>query len=70
MTDKTTRIANLDHIVAWDDSEQRHVYLDGADLVFKGNEIAHVGPGYSGTADVTISGTGFMAIRKIVDIEV
>jgi len=34
---KTTRITNLDHVVAWDEAEQRHVYLDNADLVFKGN---------------------------------
>ena len=55
MSSTTTRIANLDHVVAWDDSEQRHVYLDGADLVFKDNEVVHVGPGYTGTADATIN---------------
>jgi 5-methylthioadenosine/S-adenosylhomocysteine deaminase len=40
----------------------RHVYLDAADLVFKGNEVVHVGPGYTGPVDTTISGKGFMAI--------
>ena len=38
---KTTRISGLDHVVAWDEAEQRHVYLDGGDLVFRGNEIVH-----------------------------
>ena len=68
MNSKTTRIANLDHVVAWDDSEQRHVYLDSADLVFKGNEVAHVGPGYAGPVDSTIDGKGFMAIPGFVNV--
>ena len=65
---KTTKIAGLDHVVAWDESEQRHVYLDKADLVFKGNEVVHVGPGYDGPADVTIDGKGFMAIPGLVNV--
>jgi 5-methylthioadenosine/S-adenosylhomocysteine deaminase len=65
---KTTRIAGLDHVVAWDESEQRHVYLDGGDLVFKGNEVVHVGPGYAGTADTTFDGKGFMAIPGFVNV--
>ncbi|TMJ21844.1 MAG: N-ethylammeline chlorohydrolase, partial [Alphaproteobacteria bacterium] len=64
----TTRIANLDHVVAWDDSEQRHVYLDGADLVYRGNEIVHVGPGYTGPVDGTIDGKGFMAIPGFINV--
>ena len=68
MDTKSTRIANLDHIVAWDDAEQRHVYLDGADLVFKGNEIVHVGPGHAGPIDATIDGKGFMAIPGLVNV--
>ena len=46
MTTRTTLIRNLDLIIAWDESERRHVYLENADLVFKGNEVVHVGPGY------------------------
>src|SRR5437899_10921922 len=68
MSSKTTRIANLDHVVAWDDSEQRHVYLDAADLVFKGNEVVHVGPGHAGPVDSTIDGKGFMAIPGFVNV--
>jgi 5-methylthioadenosine/S-adenosylhomocysteine deaminase len=65
---KTTKITNLDHVVAWDESERRHVYLDGGDLVFKGNEVIHVGPGYAGAADTTIDGKGFMAIPGFVNV--
>ena len=64
----TTKIAGLDHIVAWDDSEQRHVYLDGGDLVFRDNEVVHVGPGYAGAVDATIDGKGFMAIPGFVNV--
>jgi len=64
----TTKIAGLDHVVAWDDSEQRHVYLDAADLVFKDNEVVHVGPGYTGPVDATIDGKGFMAIPGFVNV--
>ena len=67
MSNNTTRIANLDHVVAWDDSEQRHVYLDNADLVFKGNEVVHVGPGHAEPVDTTIDGKGFMAIPGFVN---
>src|SRR5262245_41580762 len=63
-----TKIAGLDHVVAWDESEQRHVYLDSADLVFKDNEIVHVGPGYAGTVDTTVDGKGFMAIPGLVNV--
>ena len=65
---KTTKITGLDHVVAWDESERRHVYLDGGDLVFKGNEVIHVGPGYAGAADTTIDGKGFMAIPGFVNV--
>ena len=51
MNAKTTQVRGLDLAVAWDESEQRHVYLPDADLVFTGTEIRHVGPGYAGTAD-------------------
>ena len=47
MSAKTTHVRHLDLAVAWDESEQRHVYLSDADLVFCGSEILHVGPGYA-----------------------
>ncbi len=54
--------------MAWDEAERRHVYLEDADLVFKGNEIAHVGPGYTGPVDATIDGKGMMAIPGLVNV--
>ena len=68
MSDTFTRIANLDVVIAWDESEQRHVYLEGADLVFRGNEIVHVGPGFAGAADATMDGKGFMALPGLINV--
>ena len=65
---KTTKIAGLDHAVAWDEAEQRHVYLENADFVFKGNEIVHVGPGHAGPVDTTIDGKGMMIIPGLVNV--
>ncbi|MFI5003313.1 MAG: amidohydrolase family protein [Reyranellales bacterium] len=61
-------MSKLDLIVAWDEADRRHVYLEGADLVFAGNEFTHVGPGYAGTADTTIDGRGLMAIPGFVNV--
>src|SRR5258708_25842521 len=68
MSVKTTHVRHLDHAVAWDESEQRHVYLADADLVFRGSEILHVGPGYAGPADSVVEGAGFMAIPGLVNV--
>ncbi|TXL81589.1 amidohydrolase family protein [Vineibacter terrae] len=68
MTPKTTHIRNLDVAVAWDEAEQCHVYLQGADLVFRGNEIVHAGPGYADAADTVIEGGGMMAMPGLVNI--
>src|SRR4051812_17199633 len=65
---KTTKIAGLDHVVAWDEAEQRHVYLENTDFVFKGNEIVHVGPDYVGPVDTTIDGKGMMIIPGLVNV--
>ena len=64
---KTTKISGLDHVVAWDESERRHVYLDGGDLVFKGNEVIHVGPGYVGTVDTVLRAMETQQKRQPVD---
>ena len=36
--------------------------------MFSGSEILHVGPGYAGTADNVIEGSGFMAIPGFVNV--
>jgi len=68
MTPKTTHIRNLDVVVAWDEAERHHVYLQHADLVFRGNEIVHVGPGCAQPADTVIEGRGLMAMPGFVNI--
>ena len=65
---KTTKIAGLDHAVAWDEAEQRHVYLENVDFVFKGNEIVHIGPDHVGPVDTTIDGKGMMIIPGFVNV--
>lgn len=68
MAAMTTLIRNLDLAVAWDESEARHVYLEAADLAFRGGEIVHVGPGYVGPADVIVDGSGLMAMPGLVNV--
>ncbi|MBL8700160.1 MAG: amidohydrolase family protein [Alphaproteobacteria bacterium] len=66
--DKTTVIRGLDWLVAWDAAAGTHVYLRNADLAFRGDEVVHVGPGYAGPADTTISGAGRMASPGLVNV--
>src|SRR3982750_2373824 len=68
MNAKTTRFRGLDVAVAWDEAEQRHVYLEDADLVIKGNEIVHLGPDFAGPTDKVGDGAGFMAIPGFVNV--
>ena len=68
MTARTTLIRNLDLIIAWDESDGRHVYLQNADLAFTGNEVVHAGPDFAGQPDVTIEGRGLMAMPGLVNI--
>ena len=68
MTARTTLIRNLDLIIAWDESDRRHVYLQNADLAFTGNEVVHAGPDFAGQPDVTIEGRGLMAMPGLVNI--
>src|SRR5262245_6034968 len=63
-----THIRRLDHVVAWDEADQRHVYLAAADLVLRDSEIVHVGPDYRGPADPVMDGAGFMAIPGFVHV--
>jgi cytosine/adenosine deaminase-related metal-dependent hydrolase len=68
MTGPTTRIRNLDWVVAWDPASSSHVYLRDADLVFSGDSILHVGPGYVGPADATLDGRGMMAAPGFINV--
>jgi cytosine/adenosine deaminase-related metal-dependent hydrolase len=68
MKDRTTCIRDLGVIVAWDEAERHHVYLQHADLAFRGNEIVHVGARYDQAADVVIDGSGLMAMPGLVNV--
>ncbi|MFQ5786086.1 MAG: amidohydrolase family protein [Alphaproteobacteria bacterium] len=68
MNVRTTVIRNADRVVAWDEGEDGHVYLDGADVVFTGTEIAFVGKGYDGPAESEIDGRGLMVMPGLVNI--
>ena len=64
----TTLIRNVDYAIAWDGQAHRHVYLTHTDIAFTGNQITHVGPGFRGTAEREIDGTGLMAMPGLVDL--
>ena len=49
----TTRIVNADLVIAYEAGEDTHVYRKDCDVVFDESRIAHLGPGYQATADVT-----------------
>ncbi len=63
-----TRIAACDWIIAWDAVAGRHRYLRHTDLVFQGDTILHVGPGYDGEVTTNIDGRGLMAMPGLVDL--
>ena len=64
----TTWIKGADWIVAWDQSDHRHVYLRDGDVVFEGDAIAFVGRGYAGDADEVVDGRGLCVLPGLVDI--
>ena len=66
---KTTRISGLDHVVAWDEGRAAaRLSRRQSDLVFRGNEVVHVGPAYTGPVDVTIEGAGFIKRPGFVNV--
>lgn len=65
---KTTLIEKCDWVVGWDGKAARHHYLRNADVAFSDNKVVHVGAGFAGKADETISGKGTMAMPGLVNI--
>jgi cytosine/adenosine deaminase-related metal-dependent hydrolase len=63
-----TCIRDADWVVAWDASAGRHAYLRHADVVFEGNEIRWVGPGYVGPVDETVDGRALLVMPGLVDL--
>lgn len=64
----TTRIENAELVVAYDAAAATHVYMRDTDVVFDEDRIVHLGAGYAGAADRTISGRGMMAMPGLVNV--
>jgi cytosine/adenosine deaminase-related metal-dependent hydrolase len=62
----TTVIRGADMVVAWDG--ERHSYMPGADVAFRGGTITFVGRTYSGGADHEVDGAGMMVMPGLVNI--
>jgi 5-methylthioadenosine/S-adenosylhomocysteine deaminase len=65
---QTTIIRDAAWVVAWDAANQRHAYLRDADVVFTGDSIVHVGPGYAEPVDVEVDGRKRLVIPGLVNI--
>jgi 5-methylthioadenosine/S-adenosylhomocysteine deaminase len=68
MSGETTVVRDADWIVAWEEAERSHVYLEGADLAFRGGEIVFVGKNYDGPAERVIAGSGRMVVPGFVNV--
>ncbi len=53
---------------AFDASRGSHAYLKGADVVFSGSEIVHVGAGYDGPADVVVDGRSSFVMPGLIGV--
>jgi 5-methylthioadenosine/S-adenosylhomocysteine deaminase len=68
MSGETTLVRGADWIIAWDEAEAAHVYLEGADLAFRDGEMVFVGKGYAGPAERVIAGAGRMVVPGLVNV--
>jgi 5-methylthioadenosine/S-adenosylhomocysteine deaminase len=64
----STQIRAADWVIAWDEGAKQHVYRRDADVVFQGDTVTHVGPGFAGRADEVVDGRGLMVMPGLVDI--
>jgi cytosine/adenosine deaminase-related metal-dependent hydrolase len=63
-----TVIRNAAWVVAWDEANARHVYLNDADVAFEDAAIVHVGGRYEGAAAEEIDGRERLVIPGLVNI--
>ncbi len=68
MSGLTAVVRTADWIVAWDEAEQSHIYLEQADLAFRDGEVIFVGKAYEGPADRVIAGAGRMIVPGFVNV--
>jgi cytosine/adenosine deaminase-related metal-dependent hydrolase len=63
---KTVRITG-GTVVGFDSQRQGHEILDGAEVVFAGDRIIHVGGRYAGRVDEEVDATGYLVMPGLVD---
>ena len=63
-----TCIRNAAWVAAWDEEQETHRYLCGADVVFAGNTLTFVGKGYDGAADTVVDGRDLFVMPGLIDI--
>ena len=68
MSETTTVIRQARWLIAWNQGEERHEFLPGADLAFNGDRIVHCGPNYDGPADMEVDGGGLMVMPGLVNV--
>ena len=66
--DKTICIRNAGWTVAWDPQHRRHVYRRGADVVFRGDRIVHVGARFAGPVDREIDGRARLVLPGLINM--
>lgn len=65
---ETNVIKNADWVVGWNADNQRHEYIQDADVVFKNSEIIYVGKNYNGAADHEIDGNGLCVMPGLINL--
>jgi len=63
-----TLVRKAEWIVAWDEAERAHVYLQDADLAFRDGEMIFVGKSFEGPAERVIDGAGRMVLPGLVNV--
>lgn len=64
----TTCIRNADWVVRWYADQNRHEYMRDGDVVFRGDALVHVGPGYDGPVDEEIDGRALMVMPGLINL--
>ena len=62
----TTRVHG-GHVLAWNGTD--HVLLDGAEVVYRGDTIVHVGWGWSGPVGEEIDASGSLVLPGLIDLD-
>jgi 5-methylthioadenosine/S-adenosylhomocysteine deaminase len=63
-----TVIRNASVVVAWDESNSRHVYLRDADVAFSSDGLIQVGGTYTGDAVTVVDGSRYLVMPGLVNI--